>query len=92
LFCINVFLFDNLQAKLIDVIIEPEVDANAMLESDEMQCLSDKQRADVMAVRGLLACQILAHSLQMRHRVNYGVSRFGWNRTRLFFCPSALSN
>jgi hypothetical protein len=35
------------------------------------------QFADLLALRGYLACGLLTNSLQQRHRVNYGVKRVG---------------
>lgn len=37
--------------------------------------LHKEQQALVLALRGLLACGLLLHSLQRRHRVDYGVNR-----------------
>jgi hypothetical protein len=39
--------------------------------------LSDDQLAVVLALRGLLACNLLQHCLQKRHQVDYGVNRCG---------------
>ena len=49
-----------------------EVDASAELAGAG---LSEEQRCDVLALRGLLACGVLGHCLRMRHRVDFGVNR-----------------
>ncbi len=36
--------------------------------------LTDTQRHHLLALRGLLACHVLPHSLQKRHGVTYGVN------------------
>ena len=46
--------------------------------------LSPEHHADVLALRGLLACGVLSHCLQMRHYVDYGVNRCD-------VCPTAAS-
>jgi hypothetical protein len=38
--------------------------------------LSEDQLAVVLALRGLLACNLLQHCLQKRHQVDYGVNRY----------------
>lgn len=47
--------------------------------------LSDDQRSDVLALRGLLAGGILVHCLQKRHRVDFGVVRPGKKRLSVPF-------
>ena len=54
---------------------DPLVDAAAVLHSDAARDLTEKEGCDVLAVRGLLACNLLAHALQLRHGVDFGVSR-----------------
>ena len=51
---------------------DPLVDASAALARLE---LGEEERAGVLALRGLLACGVLEHCLQMRHLVDYGVNR-----------------
>lgn len=58
-----------------EVIINPNVDGATILDNAECTVLTEKERHDVLALRGLLGCQLLAHGLQMRHLVDYGVSR-----------------
>eukprot|EP00775_Hariotina_reticulata_P004976 gene4976-5218_t len=45
--------------------------------------LSDDKKDHLLAVRGLLACGLLLHCLQRRHRVHYGVSRLPSAKKRL---------
>ena len=45
--------------------------------------LSEEERSAVLSLRGMLACHILEHSLQMRHLVDYGVNRCACQVTRL---------
>ena len=49
------------------------LDASAALDALPGS-LSEGERADVLALRGLLACGVLQHCLQMRHLVDYGVN------------------
>ncbi len=37
--------------------------------------LAEDQLSQVLALRGLLACKVMQHCLQKRHRVDYGVNR-----------------
>lgn len=62
-----------MQAKLLECMTEELLDAGAVLSSIAVEILGDKERADVLAVRGLLAYQHLVHDLQMRHRVEFGI-------------------
>eukprot|EP00775_Hariotina_reticulata_P001980 gene1980-2302_t len=45
--------------------------------------LSDDKKDHLLALRGLLACGLLLHCLQRRHRVHYGVSRLPSAKKRL---------
>jgi hypothetical protein len=64
------------QDTLLQCICNADVDAASVLGQEEASALlSKEERCDVLALRGLLACHILEHSLQMRHQVNYGVNR-----------------
>ncbi|GLC47557.1 hypothetical protein PLESTB_000000900 [Pleodorina starrii] len=47
------------------------------------QQLSDDQLAVVLALRGLLGCNLLQHCLQKRHLVDYGVNRHTGSRKRM---------
>lgn len=47
--------------------------------------LPEDQRNDVLALRGLLAADVLFHCLLKRHRVNYGVARPGKKRLAVPF-------
>ena len=42
-----------------------------------LAALSADKWDQVLTARGLLACGLLVHCLQSRHRVNYGVNRCG---------------
>ena len=53
--------------------LKPEVDALTKLQG--LISLADDQTDQVLALRGLLACNLLQHCLQKRHLVDYGVSR-----------------
>lgn len=64
-----------LKGLLIECMTDGLLDANDVLSSDAVAGLSEKEVCDVLAFRGLLACQLLAHGLRMRHKVEYGVSR-----------------
>jgi hypothetical protein len=60
------------------IITDTSLDASKELKQQGGKgALSDEERCDVLALRGLLACRILEHSLQMRHLVDYGVNRWG---------------
>ena len=62
---------------LVKIITDTSVDASKeMKRVGAGTDLSEEERCDVLALRGLLACRILEHSLQMRHLVDYGVNRF----------------
>jgi hypothetical protein len=70
----------HLQETLLQCISDANVDASEALAAKEGQgagtALSEEERCDVLVLRGLLACGILEHSLQMRHLVDYGVNRW----------------
>lgn len=51
------------------------VDSNQLLSQESLAGLADDQKAQLLALRGLLACNLMLHCLQKRHRVHYGVSR-----------------
>ena len=64
-----------LQDLLLKCVTDTEVEAIKVLSSIGVINLSEEACCDVLALRGLLACGILEHSLQMRHLVDYGVNR-----------------
>ena len=68
------FVFE-LQDTLVDIMVNPHTDALEAIESNSEFDLTEKECSDLFALRGLLTCELLAHSLQMRHRVDFGVSR-----------------
>jgi hypothetical protein len=55
--------------------VNPRTNAVEVLESGVLSDLTEKERSDLLALRGYLGCELLAHSLQLRHRVDFGVSR-----------------
>jgi hypothetical protein len=57
---------------LLECMLNAEVDALVKLQDLD---LADDQKDQVLALRGLLACNLLQHCLQKRHLVDYGVSR-----------------
>jgi hypothetical protein len=59
------------QDTIVRCVSDVDVDASIVLA----QKVTEEQRCDVLALRGLLACGILEHSLQLRHLVDYGVNR-----------------
>jgi Protein of unknown function (DUF3645) len=71
----------ELKELLIKCMTDPLLDAQ--VELSNATSLTDKERCDVLALRGFLACSLLFHSLQMRHRVDYGISRLPSARKRL---------
>ena len=64
------------QEQLLRCMTDPQMDARAALEALPQSALSEDQRCDVLALRGQLACGVLAHCLKMRHLVDYGVNRW----------------
>eukprot|EP00887_Chlorella_sp_A99_P004660 scaffold4.g4660.t1 len=71
------------QDRLMRLMTDPEADAVAELKQVPEAELSDDKRADVLALRGLLACGVLEHCLQLRHLVNYGINLRKGVRKRL---------
>ena len=64
-----------LQKLLVECMTDELLDANAVLSSEFVaNSLSEKEVCDVLAFRGLLACQVLAHGLEKRHQVDYGIN------------------
>jgi hypothetical protein len=68
----NHSLFD----RIINIITDPE---NHQLSDFDgamkILCLNSNRMLDLIALRGILACGILKHCLQRRHRVDYGIAR-----------------
>lgn len=78
-----------LRAKVVSMVLDQEVSAHEALDAE---LLADRsQWAHLMALRGLLAHGTLLHCLQMRSRVNYGVSRIDGAKKRLAI-PFRASN
>lgn len=63
----------TMRAKLAKLVLDESVKAEDALEKSAL--LDEVQWQQLMALRGLLAYGMLLHCLQMRPRVNYGVSR-----------------
>lgn len=71
------------QVELLSCISDPSVDAHALMSGMPAGQLNQAERADVLALRGLLACGVLDHCLQMRHLVDFGVNDGPTARKRL---------
>ena len=76
-----------LQATLLHCITDASVaavddgEARGCLTAEQWGSLEEHQQEALLALRGLLACGLLQHALQKRHRVDYGVFRSvggGW--------------
>lgn len=67
------------QDLLLHCMTDPLTNATVELEQVDERSggMPEGQRCDVLALRGLLACGVLVHTLQMRHLVDYGVNRWG---------------
>ncbi len=64
------------QARLLACITERSVDAWEALGQAVVKELQDVQLEQLLALRGLLACDLLLHGLQRRHLVDYGRNRW----------------
>ncbi len=62
-----------MQNDLLECIVDQSMDAIAAIDALS-KLLVDTERADLLALRGLLGCEVLQHCLQMRHLVDYGVN------------------
>jgi hypothetical protein len=62
-----------IQAQLCRVILDPKAEASS---GQLPRGLQTNQLHQVLALRGLLAGAVLAHVLQKRHLVDYGVNRW----------------
>lgn len=51
-------------------------DASARIKQASLSALPDDKQHQLLAARGLLACGLLVHCLQSRHRVHFGVNRW----------------
>jgi hypothetical protein len=69
------------QERILRCVTDEALPASDLLGPDavgpEPNQLSPDQLAVVLALRGLLACNLLQHCLQKRHGVDYGVNRCG---------------
>jgi hypothetical protein len=58
------------------VLTDRSLNTNNTISQDRLlSSLPDHKRHQILAARGLLACGLLVHCLQSRHRVNYGINR-----------------
>lgn len=67
--------------EFLSCVIDPATSAADFLISEDslLSRVTRKQQDmedQVLILRGLLACNLLQHTLQKRHRVHYGVSRW----------------
>ncbi|GLC47559.1 hypothetical protein PLESTB_000001100 [Pleodorina starrii] len=76
-----------LQERILRCVTDASESAAVLLGPDAVgsapQQLSDDQLAVVLALRGLLGCNLLQHCLQKRHLVDYGVNRHTGSRKRM---------
>jgi hypothetical protein len=63
------------QDAIVRFVTDVQLEVEAFMWMADGVGLTEEQRSDVLALRGLLACGILEHSLQLRHLVDYGVNR-----------------
>jgi hypothetical protein len=63
-------------------VTDPTIDARSVLATAQPP-LSDDEAANVLALRGLLACGVLEHCLTMRHLVDFGLDSRPTARKRL---------
>jgi hypothetical protein len=62
---------------LVELMTDRSKDAAASIaKGDVLSTLPDDKQHQLLAARGLLACGVLVHCLQSRHRVNHGVNRW----------------
>lgn len=58
------------------LLTDPTLNARTIISKDPvLSLLPDDKRDQLLAARGLLACGLLVHCLQSRHRVKHGVNR-----------------
>jgi hypothetical protein len=65
----------NLQGLLLRCLTDSSVGVANVL-GDAAEHLPKDQLAHVLALRGMLACDVLQHCLQKRHSVDYGINRW----------------
>lgn len=56
-------------------LIQFMIDPNTLDDNIEKLCKDSRHYDDLLALRGLLACEILIHTLIKRHGVDYGINR-----------------
>lgn len=67
-----------MQAQYLSCVTDPAISAEQLLQNSALSNLTQGQQDQLnqlLALRGLLACNLLQHTLQKRHRVDYGISR-----------------
>jgi hypothetical protein len=67
------------QERVLVCLTDPSVDALHAL-GPEAEGLKEEQLQQLLALRGLLACDLLLHGLQRRHLVEYGRNRWAASR------------
>lgn len=68
----------SVQVLVVRCITDSSAAAEQVLGAALWDRLTQDQRSQLLVLRGLLGCSLLAHSLQKRHGVAYGVNRQGW--------------
>ncbi len=65
------------QSAIKQCVLDMSMDSVEALHGAELQePLTEAQRAHILVLRGLLGCDMLAHALQKRHGVDYGINRY----------------
>jgi hypothetical protein len=76
------------QALLVELITHRSSNAlNAIGKHRNLASLPSDKQHQVLAARGLLACGLLLHCLQSRHRVGYGINRCASYCSKLMQSP-----
>lgn len=79
-----------MQAALLKLLTDRAVcavdEARECLQHPDMAGLPKDKQHQVLAARGLLACGLLPHCLQSRHRVDFGVNRCGLQVAERYTC------
>ena len=62
------------QSAFMSAVTDASYAADKLLKS-KLACLKGHQQDQLLALRGMLACNLLQHCLLKRHRVEYGAPR-----------------
>ena len=76
LYLVTLLLIQGYKKGLVACMADQAVSAEQCMGT-AWNLLNEEQKAQLLALRGLLAGRQLAHCLQKRHLVEYGVSRYG---------------